>query len=1169
MFKKKVEPPLNGGGDASAMKDQLKKGEEEMECEDVSDDEAASNGTDAVAPIKQNGVYKGKACNGDYDNDKDESENSDDSQSNSKKTSKTNDTENDSEMETDKPSSPKKNGDAENNSEDNDKSDSDSTLGKKEENGTHKNGKDKDGDDKSDDKNGEEKDKEDSSTSEDKDRKSPTNSTIEISTDTTRDGSGTPDTTRDTTRDGTPDTTRDTTRDGTPASERSDTPTTQEAGTEPASGAGTPAEKPSTPTPEADKAPAPQAKYKLFQTCGDDVEDMRPMATILYQLGSNLCKEFVFKDLIHHQEKRKAQNKLEVLDAEGHPELVKLKDELAEKNDVYSMKTVQCDRCTFKSESENIVEWHKEFAHNQDENLYSCSFCQFETKFPGQFFYHMEAEHNRKGRIFMRPSFFNCPMCPFENSTKAALKKHLLKCEKTFNMKRNLEPAPTDCDIPIKKPKQVPKKLPAPKPIPPKPTQSARPAPQPVGPPRMATPPSAASVNAFQQQFQQMATRMGMPGGITMLPGPTPTYAIGNQVFRMVQQGTQFMLQPVAGGKPQPLPPGFPGLPGVPQRAGGMNTSLMNSLSLKAQQNAIANQLKQLQQAQQQAAQLAAARLKNPASSSTPPPAHSKSAPSINKSQPRPAHTGSNNKQSSGAPNKKANFEICEICGGFVKDRESLRIHFYWAHKVDIKKEIFEQKEPHLACNVCPQRFWTYQGYRWHQRMKHGNTALPPEGSQAAAAATATAASASAKAPPTKQVPTYFCAVCRSKTIRNLLLHLLKVHRITVDMVCDQKRCPMCGVTFKNPGNTRLHLYNSHKEMFREAPILDPRFQQQQQLQQQQQSKTAAPKVGGSPVPTGLFENSAKNRTPPAPVRERPGPKSSKPGGFKPVCNICDLTFPDVEMFTRHCSAQHAFPCHRCPTKWSTAEQLSSHFNKEHKYDKEKCQLCDDELTIGRSYIRHMKHSHLNECSLPMSRVKQSLVEEIQARYAREDEEERVREAEARKIRLAALGPGTATGLSASANATRKMGPRSKVQPLEEEVVILDEESPRKRPAMFPIIPKAQPAALTAAMAFKERSRSISPPPPQVASYHGNDTTYCNTCELEFPDNVELSKHNHEEHGIEPPEPQQDKQPEEMSETAEDASNDVAENGEEEEEGDDETMEIDGETITIQKADDE
>jgi len=31
----------------------------------------------------------------------------------------------------------------------------------------------------------------------------------------------------------------------------------------------------------------------------------------------------------------------------------------------------------------------------------------------------------------------------------------------------------------------------------------------------------------------------------------------------------------------------------------------------------------------------------------------------------------------------------------------------------------------------------------------------------------------------------------------------------------------------------------------------------------------------------------------------------------------------------------------------------------------------------------------------------------------------------------------------------------------------------------------------------------------------------------------------------------------------------VAENGEEEEEGDDETMEIDGETITIQKADDE
>ncbi len=33
-------------------------------------------------------------------------------------------------------------------------------------------------------------------------------------------------------------------------------------------------------------------------------------------------------------------------------------------------------------------------------------------------------------------------------------------------------------------------------------------------------------------------------------------------------------------------------------------------------------------------------------------------------------------------------FEVCEICGGFVKDRDSLHIHFFWAHKVEINKEV-------------------------------------------------------------------------------------------------------------------------------------------------------------------------------------------------------------------------------------------------------------------------------------------------------------------------------------------------------------------------------------------------------------------------------------------------------------------------------------------------
>ena len=65
--------------------------------------------------------------------------------------------------------------------------------------------------------------------------------------------------------------------------------------------------------------------------------------------------------------------------------------------------------------------------------------------------------------------------------------------------------------------------------------------------------------------------------------------------------------------------------------------------------------------------------------------------------------------------NKGREYEICEICGGFVKDKENLRIHFHWAHKVDIHKDVFDRTPP-LVCNICTEktRFWTYQGLERH-----------------------------------------------------------------------------------------------------------------------------------------------------------------------------------------------------------------------------------------------------------------------------------------------------------------------------------------------------------------------------------------------------------------------------------------------------------------------
>lgn len=53
---------------------------------------------------------------------------------------------------------------------------------------------------------------------------------------------------------------------------------------------------------------------------------------------------------------------------------------------------------------------------------------------------------------------------------------------------------------------------------------------------------------------------------------------------------------------------------------------------------------------------------------------------------------------------QQAGFEVCEICGGYVKDRMSLQIHFFYAHKVDRSKWL-----------PCSSK-WVKCYHNWHLR---------------------------------------------------------------------------------------------------------------------------------------------------------------------------------------------------------------------------------------------------------------------------------------------------------------------------------------------------------------------------------------------------------------------------------------------------------------------
>lgn len=95
--------------------------------------------------------------------------------------------------------------------------------------------------------------------------------------------------------------------------------------------------------------------------------------------------------------------------------------------------------------------------------------------------------------------------------------------------------------------------------------------------------------------------------------------------------------------------------------------------------------------------------------------------------------------QSPSGGNNKAQFVICEICDGYIKDLEQLRNHMQWMHKVKVQlgackiarnflnfclflqihpKMIYNR--PPLNCQKCQFRFFTDQGLERHLLGSHG-----------------------------------------------------------------------------------------------------------------------------------------------------------------------------------------------------------------------------------------------------------------------------------------------------------------------------------------------------------------------------------------------------------------------------------------------------------------
>ena len=501
---------------------------------------------------------------------------------------------------------------------------------------------------------------------------------------------------------------------------------------------------------------------------------LRPMATILFDLGLNLTKEQVYKDLIRIQTRKRSKNKLsntEIL------QLNKLKDahkNLSQKNLRFHFSILSCDRCGFKTDSKTVMVHHDEFAETGEDGDTLCGLCDFKVprlsdNVMPKFLNHMRIAHKRQGRMHTQLLQFTCVLCLFETNLRVVLGRHVKKCERTFRLNRNLEPGPADCDIPMKSQRYTAPTLTE--------TLSRRPVSQATHATVSEQLRKQAPVYSAFMQNRPVRPSSSMTSASSMqaLLGhtssnvsgvPQQLVQVGGRLYNLVTQNGQTLLTPLASSQ-------MPVVSTAPRQMSVMS-STVNTGKL--------------------------ATLASPLSSSSVHSIAGDAARSVmSQFSPSPESPFAQNDKNSvvaragtkysTSPSVAPDFEICEICGGFVKDRDSLRIHFYYAHKVEVHRDVFTRTKGPLKCDLCSKRFWTYQGLVKHRQVEHNF----------------------------KNEDNSRCFLCVRSNITEMLAHLKNSHGITRETLFRRTVCPCCGQHFGSPKTLEKHMLWVHAEIFKQA----------------------------------------------------------------------------------------------------------------------------------------------------------------------------------------------------------------------------------------------------------------------------------------------------------------------------------------------------------------
>ncbi|KAK3909745.1 MOG interacting and ectopic P-granules protein 1 [Frankliniella fusca] len=514
-----------------------------------------------------------------------------------------------------------------------------------------------------------------------------------------------------------------------------------------------------------------------------------PLGKFFMAIGTNLVQEHVQTDLLRSQKKKRdreggkgvASTQMAINSLQQTLEFSK------ENNAPFHLDQKKCDYCSFKTESALVMAHHMETPHMRN-YIYRCNFCDKEVRSPHDILFHMEAEHNVRGKLERGPAFHQCPNCPFEDNQKGKLTRHLVSCQKKYRPEKNQEP-PIDWEPPAKIPR-VSRSRPFPMGAQSVAGMSMPQKPGMVGQPHPLLPKlPAGSTIMGQTNLGQMANSLGRGRGRPPVTGgrfPDLKSTTGLQQQQRLQNPMSSMLyRSSPSGPSQVLVPTSYPIAGNPiyQNSKGQASKLQQQPSISI--TPLPRQ-----------------------SSGTPPNAHSTGMPAGSN---KPGHPSSGG---------KATFVICEICDGYIKDLEQLRSHMQWVHKVKIHPKMIYNRPP-LNCQKCQFRFFTDQGLERHLLGSHG---LVTSSMQEAA---------------NRGKDGGRCPVCGRVYQWKLLNHVARDHSMTLKPAHLSYKCTVCTATFGMYKQFENHVYSAHSVVAKRVMDKKPGGT----------TSTSSPSVSRSPAP--------------------------------------------------------------------------------------------------------------------------------------------------------------------------------------------------------------------------------------------------------------------------------------------------------------------------------